>query len=396
MSSMNLTAIQTTLRDAGLDGWLFYDHHHRDPIAYRVLGIAPKICTRRWYYLIPAEGEPAKLVHRVEKGSLASLPGTEHEYSSWKEQRERLGEILRGKKTLAMQYSPLNDIPYVGLVDAGTVELVNSLGVEVVSSADLVQLFEGRWSDEDLASHLEAGKVVHAAVHAAFAMIRDAVRTGKAIGERDVQQEIIRLFEANGVIADEAPIVAVNTHSANPHYSPTRETSLPIRPDDFVLLDVWAKRKTPRAVYFDITWTGFVGEEVPRRYVEIFEIVRKARDAAIELVKQAMREGRPLHGHEVDDAARGVITRHGYGEYFVHRTGHSIGEDVHGSGANMDNFETRDARRIIPRTCFSVEPGIYLSEFGVRSEVNVYVEEHDARVTGEVQEAVVPILAALR
>jgi Xaa-Pro aminopeptidase len=390
---MDLKAIQAALRESNLDGWVFYDHHHRDPIAYRVLKIRPVMCTRRWYYLIPAEGEPAKLVHRIEKGNLGGLPGTECQYSSWREQRESLRKILEGKRTVAMQYSALNDIPYVGLVDAGTVELVKSFGIEVVTSADLVQLFEARWSAEALASHLEAGKVVHAAVGAGFAMIRDAVRAGKALGEYDVQQEMARLFETHNVISDEPPNVSVNRNSANPHYLPTRESSQPIRANDFVLLDVWGKLKTPGAVYFDITWTGYVGEEVPRRCTEIFEIVREARDAAVNLVKESMQQGRALHGYEVDDAARGVIARHGYGEYFVHRTGHSIGEDVHGNGANLDNFETRDHRRIIPRTCFSVEPGIYLPEFGVRSEVNVYVEERDARVTGEMQQAIVPILA---
>jgi Xaa-Pro dipeptidase len=393
---MDLNAVQAALREARLDGWLFYDHHHRDPIAYRVLRIAPVICTRRWYYLIPASGEPAKLVHRIEKANLAGLPGREHEYSSWQEQRRQLQQILEGKSRVAMQYSELNDIPYVGLVDAGTVELVRSFGVSVVSSADLVQLFEARWSPQALASHFEAGKVVHAAVGLAFAMIGDAVRAGRPIGEYEVQQEIIRLFEARGVGSDEPPIVAVNGHSASPHYTPIRETSAAIRANDFVLLDVWAKRKAPGAVYFDITWTGFVGEAVPRRYAVVFEVVREARNAAVSLVKQAMQEGRALHGYEVDDAARQVITRRGYGEYFIHRTGHSIGEDVHGNGANMDNFETHDHRRIIPRTCFSVEPGIYLEDLGVRSEVNVYVEEHDARVTSEVQKDIVPILAASR
>ncbi len=374
---MNSDVIQAALREAELDGWLFYDHHHRDPIAYRVLGIAPAMVTRRWYYLIPATGEPSKLVHRIEKGNLAGLPGVEHEYSSWTEQREKLKAILAGRKTVAMQYSPLNDIPYVGLVDAGTIELVRSMGVEVVSSGDLVQLFEARWSPAALAAHLEAGRGVHAAVRQGFALIRDALLTDKPIGEYDVQQGIARALNASDLVADEAPIVAVNANSSRPHYSPSQATSQPILPGDFVLLDVWAKQRIPGAVYFDITWTGFVGGEVPRRHAEIFDVVREARDAAVALVERAMRAGTTLHGYEVDDAARAVITRHGYGDYFVHRTGHSIGEDIHGNGANMDNFET-----------------IYLPEFGVRSEVDVYVEERDARVTGEVQQAIVPILAA--
>ena len=391
---MELGAIQAALSEAKLDGWLFYDHHHRDPIAYRVLKIAPAMCTRRWYYLIPASGEPAKLVHRIERGNLEGLPGATYEYSSWKEQREKLKRILEGKSRVAMEYSPLNDIPYIGLVDAGTIELLKGFGVEPVSSADLVQMFEARWSAEAFAMHLEAGKVVHAAIRAGFAMIRDAIKARKAIGEYDVQQEIARLYCAQGLEADEAPIVAVNANCSNPHYAPTKQSSLPIRANDFVLLDVWAKLRKPGAVYFDVTWTGFVGENVPARQTEIFNIVSEARDAAIHTVKKAMQEGREIYGYEVDDATRGVIVKHGYGDYFVHRTGHSIGEDVHGNGANMDNFETHDARRIIPGTCFSVEPGIYLPEFGVRTEVNVYVEEHDARVTGEIQQSVVPILAA--
>jgi Xaa-Pro aminopeptidase len=389
---MEFNRIQSTLRENGFDGWLFYDHHHRDPIAYRVLKINPPMCTRRWYYLIPAEGEPSKLIHRVERHNLAGLPGRELEYSSWKEQCEGLKKILEGKSRIAMQYSPLNDIPYVGLVDAGTIELVKSMGVEVVSSADLVQLFEARWSEEALASHLEAGKVVHAAVRAGFAAIGDAVRAGKGITEYGVQQAMLRVFEGGGVVADEGPVAAVNQNAANPHYMPMPDRSSPIGPNDFVLLDVWGKMNRPGAVYFDITWTGFVGVEVPRRYTEIFEIVREARDAAVDFVQAAMKSGRTIYGYEVDDVARGVINRQGYGQYFVHRTGHSIGEDVHGNGANIDNFETRDTRQIIPGVCFSIEPGIYLPEFGVRSEVNVFVEESSARVTGEIQQAIVPIL----
>ena len=390
---MDLEGIQSALREAGLDAWLFYDHHHRDPIAYRVLKLTAPLCTRRWYYLIPSQGAPAKLVHRVERDNLDGLPGTRRLYSSWQEQREQLRKMLEGKKRIAMQYSPLNDIPYVGLVDAGTVELVKGFGAEVVSSGDLVQWFEARWSGEALASHLEAGKVVHGAVRMGFAAIRDALRAGKTLSEYDVQQEILGFFAAHGVVTEEVPIVAVNANSANPHYCPTEEVSLPIRENDFVLLDVWGKLARPGAVYFDITWTGFAGEKVPGRYAAIFAMVREARAAAVHLVQEAMQKGRPLYGYEVDDAARGVIRRHDCGEYFIHRTGHSIGEDIHGNGANMDNFETHDSRRIVPGTCFSVEPGIYLQDFGVRSEVNVYVEERDARVTGEAQESIIPILA---
>jgi Xaa-Pro dipeptidase len=288
----------------------------------------------------------------------------------------------------------LNNIPYVGLVDAGTVELVKSCGVEVVSSADLVQQFEASWSEEHWQSHRAAGQVVHQAVGTAFAAIRDAAHAGKEISEYDVQQEMVRLFAANGLITDEPPCVAVNANTADPHYSPSPEASRPIRAGDFVLLDVWAKENKPGAVYFDITWTGYVGEKVPERYSKVFEVVREARDNAIILVQKSLQAGRILHGYQVDDAAREVIERNGYGTFFVHRTGHSIGEDVHGNGANMDNFETHDERRIIPRTCFSIEPGIYLHDFGVRSEVNVFIGAREACVTGEIQTEIVPILAA--
>lgn len=389
---MQLQSIQAALKEFKLDGWLFYDHHHRDPIAYRILKIAPAMCTRRWYYFVPSTGEPVRLVHRIEKGNLDGLPGDVRVYSSWREQREELKKLLEGKRRVAMEYSEFNDIPYIGLVDAGTIELVKSFRVEVASSADLVQMFEARWTPEALTMHLEAGKAIHEIVRQGFGMIRDAVKAGQSIGEYEIQQGMALLMEKSGLEADEAPNVSVNANSANPHYSPSKGSSLPIRSNDFVLFDIWGKSRKPGSVYFDITWTGYVGDKVPSRYAEIFNVVRDARDAAIAVARDGQRSGHAVFGYQVDDAARNVITRHGYAEYFVHRTGHSIGEDVHGNGANMDNFETRDARKIIPGTCFSVEPGIYLPEFGVRTEVDVYVEEHDARVTGEIQQEIVPIM----
>lgn len=389
-----LQKIQQALREANLDGWLFYDHHFRDPIAYRVLNVKPSMCTRRWYYLIPASGEPLRLVHRIEQNNLDGLPGDFKTYSRWTEQREHLKNMMEGRSRVAMQYSELNAIPYIGLVDAGTVELIKSLGCEVVSSADLVQQFEARWTSAQFAMHLEAGKTVHNAIRAGFEFIRRELEAGRKTSELAVQHEIARVFAENGIVADEPAIVGVNSNSANPHYAPTAESSQAIGPDDFVLLDVWGKLAQPGAVYFDITWTGFVGREVPWRYSEVFNVVRDARDAAISRVQKAVRAGNVIRGFEVDDAAREVIRKAGYEDYFVHRTGHSIGEDVHGNGANMDNFETHDTRQIIPGTCFSIEPGIYLNDFGVRTEVNVYVEEREARVTGERQGALVPILAA--
>lgn len=392
-ATVDVQAIQQSLQRAHLDAWLFYDHHRRDPIAYRILRIVPAMCTRRWYYIIPATGEPEKLVHRIERSSLAGLPGIERAYASWTAQIAHLRQMLGGKQKIAMQYSPLNAIPYIGLVDAGTVELVRRCGAEVVSSADLVQEFEARWSPEALALHLEAGQAVHKIVRNSFASIRNAVVAGKPLDEYGLQQEILRMFGEDALESSEPPIVAVNGHSGDPHYVPTTRTSVPIAEGDFVLLDIWAKRQAPRAVYFDITWTGFAGESVPQRYAEIFEVVRQARDTGIELVQTALAFGRPVYGYEVDDAVRRVVDRHGYADLFIHRTGHSIGEDVHGNGANMDNYETHDDRRLIPGTCFSIEPGIYLNDFGVRSEVDVYVEPRGARVTGEAQQAIVPILA---
>lgn len=390
--TMDIAAIQSALKDLSLDGWLFYDHHHRDPIAYRVLGLDHMLTTRRWYYLIPASGRPVKLVHRIESHNLDALPGERREYSAWREQRENLAAMLGGVKKLAMEYSALNDIPYVGLVDAGTIELVRSFGIEIASSADLVQLFEARWTPEQLAGHLEAGKVVHAAIRAGFRAIADAIRVGRTTDEYSIQQIILNAMHAEGVESDDPPDVAVNANSSDQHYSASASKSKPIRQGDWVLFDVWGKKTTPGSVYFDITWTGYVGDQVPERHTAIFNIVKQARDAAIDLVQTSVRQGRPLAGWQVDDAARGVIAKAGYDDYFVHRTGHSIGEDIHGNGANMDNFETHDTRPVIPRTCFSIEPGIYFPDFGVRSEVNVYVEERDARVTGEIQQAVVPIL----
>ena len=384
--------IQSTLRENGLDGWLFYDHHRRDPIAYRVLKISPPMCTRRWFYLIPAEEDPSKLIHRVERHNLDGLPGHAIEYSTWKEQHEGLKKILGGKKRIAMQYSPLNNIPYVGLVDAGTIELVRSLGVEVISSADLVQLFEARWSEDALASHLEAGKVVHAAVRAGFAAIRDAVGSGKGISEYDVQQEMRRVFDAGGVITDEGPVAAVNRNSANPHYMPKPENSASIGANDFVLLDVWGKMNRPGAVYFDITWTGFVGAEIPHRFVDVFEIVKEARDAAIDFVQAAMKAGGPF------TATKWMMWRARLSRAEATGLTSCIGRATPSAKMFTPTEPTLITSKLatrgpsFPEFVSRIEPGIYLEEFGVRSEVNMFVEQASARVTGEMQTAVVPIL----
>ena len=390
---MELKAIQRAIRKQDFYGWLFYDHHHRDSIAYQVLGLPKSMCTRRWYYLIPMKGTPSKLVHRIEENKLDSLPGTKFVYSSWEEQHELLRKILSGKRRVAMQYSPMNDIPYVGLVDCGTVELVRSFGPEVHSSADLVQIFEARWSPEGLAAHRAAGKVVHKVIRQAFAAIKRSIEEKHPLTEYELQRHMAEWFVVDEIESSDAPIVAVNAHSGDPHYSPREEGSPSIGRGDFVLLDVWGKQKFSDAVYFDITWTGYVGDSVPDKYREIFDVVREARDRAVSFIQKGVRKGKTVYGWEVDDVARKIISEKGYGPYFLHRTGHSIGREVHGNGANMDNFETRDGRRIVPGTGFSIEPGIYLRDFGVRTEVNVHVSENDAEVTGELQQAVVPILA---
>jgi Xaa-Pro dipeptidase len=389
---MNLPDIQAALRQQGSDGWLFYDHHHRDPIAYRVLGLPESLfVTRRWYYLIPAHGEPVKLVHRIEAGHLDSLPGSKLRYSSWKEQQENLRAMLAPCHTLAMEYSPNNQIPYIGLVDAGTIELVRSFGKEIVSSGDLVSLFEATWTDEQVRSHFAARDAIDGITEEAFREIGRRVRNGGTY-EFEIQQWIEEAFRRQGLTNEnDPPIVAVNANSANPHYSPTAQSSHPIREGDFVLLDIWGKIETPAAVYYDITWTGFVGKAPSDRIRQIFEVVCGARDAGVKAVQSAVAEGRAIAGWQVDEAARDHIARAGYGPYFIHRTGHSIATSVHGNGPNMDNLETRDERTILPNTCFSIEPGIYLPEFGVRSEVDVLVRPGSAEVTGRIQREIVII-----
>lgn len=382
------------MRASKIDGWLFYDHHHRDPIANHILGLGENgMATRRWFYFIPSRGEPRKLVHRVEQSALDSLAGRKQVYSGWQELHKGLGKLLSGSRKIAMQYSPQNDIPYIGLVDAGTVELVQKLKKKVVTSADLVQKFEAAWTSEQLVSHLEAGKIIDKIRQAAFERAAARVRESQPIAEFELQQWILEQFRANGLVTAEPPVAAVQPNNGNPHYEPTARASRPIRAGDLLLLDIWAKFNRPGSVYYDITWVGYLGERVPDAYANIFRIVRDARDRAIEFVGDSVTRGRAIHGWEVDHIAREAIRKAGYAKYFVHRTGHSIGQEVHGNGANMDSLETRDDRKIIPHTCFSIEPGIYLPEFGIRSEVNVYVGERDARVTGAIQQEILPLLA---
>lgn len=383
---MNLEGIQTELRSLGLDGWLFFDHHLRDPLAYRVLGLpCAGHVSRRWYYFIPAHGEPRGLVHRVEPHQLDSLPGEKQLYSRWQEQKSALRQLLDGARTVAMQYSPHCAVPYVANVDAGTVELIRSLGTEVVSSAELIQTFEAKWTPAQLELHLEAGRRVDRIREEAFEFIRTATRNGTAIDEYAVQQFVMRRFAESEMVTNHPPIVGVNVNAADSHYCPPETGSAPVRRGDLVLLDLWAKIDVPDGVYYDITWMAFCGDEVPAPMREAFATVVAARDTGIRLVREAMAADEPLRGFEVDDAVRACIESRGMGAYIRHRTGHSIGREVHGVGANIDNFETHDERRIIPWTCFSIEPALYLPDFGVRTEINLFVEEHDARVTGRIQ-----------
>ena len=383
---MHLAQIQQELRNQKLDGWLFFDHHLRDPLAYRVLGFTPpRTPTRRWYYLIPAEGEPRGMEHRIERNMIGPLPGEKLPYSSWTEQVEGLRRLTSGLKRVAMQYSPNCAIPYVAMVDAGTVELVRGTGVDVVTSAELIQYFEARWSPAALESHLEAGRRVDKVRGEAFALIHERTRNGALVTELEVKTLVRDGFRKAGLFTDHGPIVGVNANASNPHYEPNEQMNCPIKPGDWVLIDMWAKLDRDDAVYYDITWTGFCGDHPTDEVRKVFETVRNARDAAIRRVTDAVAAGEDLRGFQVDDACRAVIQSAGYGEYFTHRTGHSIGVEVHGNGANMDNFENHDERRVIPWTCFSIEPGIYLPHFGVRSEVNMFVGEKEARVTGEIQ-----------
>ncbi|HYA23566.1 MAG TPA: M24 family metallopeptidase [Terriglobales bacterium] len=388
---MNLAAIQSALRERNIDAWLFYDHHHRDPIAYRVLGLPDgMMVTRRWYYLIPAQGEPLKLVHRIESGHLDTLPGKKLQYSGWQELFEQIKHMLASYRDVAMQYSPNNLVFYVSLVDGGTVELIRGLGKNIVSSGDLVAQFEATWTEEQIQTHFAARDKIDALTQAAFKEIGSRVRNGGTT-EYKIQQWFMEAFRRENLVTDDPPIVAVNANSGNPHYEPGAAKAAPIREGDFVLLDVWAKQNVPNAVYYDITWTGFVGQAPSGRMREIFTVVRDGRDAGVKKVQEAVSAGKPIAGWEVDRAVRDHIKKAGFGEYFIHRTGHSIGTEVHANGANMDDLEIHDERRILPNSCFSIEPGIYLPEFGVRSEVDVLVRPHTAEVTGKIQTEIVII-----
>ncbi len=385
-------ALQAT---PGLDGWLFYDFRGSDPLASRVLQLDPAAhVTRRWYYWVPARGLPVKLVHRIEPHQLDGLPGEARLYVSWQEQQSRLSDLLRGARTIAMQYSPMNAVPYVSRVDAGTIELIRSFGIQVVSSADLVQCFEAVWDDRQLASHREAAEKLRRVVDEAFTHVANAIKANSRLTEYDLQQFILSRIGAQGLVTGSPPIAAANHHSANPHYSPAPVGSAVLAEGNLVLIDLWAKRPDPGSVYADITWTGYIGATVPSRHREVFHVVREGRDVAVAYLRRRAESADYPCGWEVDEVCREVIRSAGFGDQFVHRTGHSIGEEVHGNGANIDNLETKDGRRLMPRTCFSIEPGIYLpGEFGIRSELDVYLSEREALVFGQpIQTEIVSIL----
>ena len=394
---MQLDAIQAALREASLDGWLFYDHHHRDPIAARILGLDPKAhITRRWYYFIPAEGEPRRLMHRIEQGRLDALPGAKAVYSSWQELHAGLNHLLSGARRVAMQYSPNNDIMYISMVDAGTVEFLRSLGKEIVSSANLVSQFEAVLSQEQIVSHAAAQQAIDAILAEGWKEMGQRLRpsSGRAadgVSEFDMVVWFSEAMRREGLLWENGPNVSVNANSSDSHYEPTAEKSSPIREGDFVLIDIWGRMDSPGTIFYDITWTGVVGREPSAREQQVFETVRDARDATIAAVTSAFAEGRAIRGFEADDAARAVIRAAGFGEFFTHRTGHNIAQELHGSGAHLDNLETHDDRLILPHTCFSVEPGIYLPEFGVRSEVDMLTTPGKAWVTGKIQRELVRI-----
>ncbi len=393
---MQIEAIQDALREQGLDAWLFYDHHHRDPIAYSILGLpATAHVTRRWYYAVPAAGEPRKLVHRIESGRLDSLPGSKGVYSSWQELEIGLDAMLAPYQKIAMQYSPRNAIMYVSMLDAGTMEVLQEMGKTIVSSADLVSRFEAVLSEAQIASHYEAQKAIDEILAEGFREIGRRVRPASGspgkVTEYDIVQWLQEAMRRAELVWENGPNVSVNANSADSHYEPTEAGAKKIHDGDFVLIDIWGRKDRPGTCYYDITWTGVVGREPSEKEKEVFDVVRNARDAAVKAVKDAFYRKEPIAGWQADDAARAVINDAGYGKYFTHRTGHNISNTLHGNGANLDNLETHDERLILPHTCFSVEPGVYLKQFGIRSELNMITTPERATASGRVQQELVRI-----
>ena len=390
--AIDIEAIQAALREGHLDAWLLYDFHGSNPIARAVVALDDNaLTTRRWYYLIPARGEPRALVHKIEQNSLAHLPGERLLYAGREQLGTALVDLVGEHRRLAMEYSPECAIPYVSRVDAGTVDVMRRLGATVVSSADLVQRFEAVWDDHALATHRDASSCLYRIKDRAFAMVKARIDTGAPVNELEVQQAMVGWFREEGLVSDSAPVVAAQENSGNPHYLPTAANSRAIHAGEIVLVDLWGKRDTAGAVFADITWVGYTGSPAPSEYVSVFECATHARDAAVALVSETAGSGRELRGWEVDRAARAVVVTAGFGDFFVHRTGHSLGEAVHGNGVHMDDYETHDDRRLLPGTGFTIEPGIYFDTYGVRTEVDMYLGETAANVTGPLQDALVTL-----
>jgi len=396
MAEFDLKKIQDILTKMNFDAWLFYDFRGSNDLAHQILNIKPEAhLTRRLFYFIPKQGDPVKILNGIEAFHLDHLPGTKLTYSSHATLQHQLSTVLKNVKVIAMEYSPMNAIPYVSKVDAGTLEFINTFGVKVKSSCDLISMFGALWTDEQYEENKIAAKALYDIVDIAFAFIRTRLTDGNRVNEYDVQQLIVGEFKKRNLVTDSDPIVAVNENSANPHYAPDVNTYKEIKENDFVLIDLWAKVNSPNATMADITWTGFVGKEVPGKYTKIFDIVAQARDSAFSLVKTKMNRGLNVKGFEVDDAARNVIKEAGYADFFIHRTGHSISTETHGSGAHMDNFETKDERLVLPSTSFSIEPGIYFpGDFGVRTEIDVFISPDKEVICtgGERQKEIVAIL----
>ena len=389
---LDVAAIQQTLKAEGLDGWLLYDFHGSNPIAARLLGTAngSKMTTRRWFYLVPASGEPRGLVHAIERRTLDALPGEKVVYAGRQQLDEGLTALLSGIKRVAMEYSRNCAIPYISRIDGGTLELVRGRGVEVESSGDLVQRFEAVWDGHALNTHRDASQALYRIKDRAFQQIATRLRDGEAMTEFAIQQQMAAWFEEEGLVSDSAPVVAAQENAGDPHYLPTARRTRQIGADELVLLDLWGKKRDdPQAVFADITWVGFTGRYVPFEMASAFEAIRQARDAAVALVQESARQGRDLRGWQVDRAAREVLQGAGFGERILHRTGHNLGRDVHGNGVHMDDYESHDDRRLIPGTGFTIEPGLYFESFGVRTEINMYYGERDAFVTGAAQSEIV-------
>lgn len=382
---------QGRLSEQGLSGWLLYDFHHSNDLAWEFLAIPEKRhLTRRFFYWIPAQGEPVRIVHQIESGALDHLPGAKRLYLKWQTLDALLGEVLKGAKRVAMEYSPFGAIPYVSKVDGGIIDLVRAHQVEVVSSASLLQYYTSVWDERKWASHLAAAETLDRTVAGAWRLIGEALKKNAPITEYDVQQWILSEFDRLGYVAEGEPNCSVNAHSADPHYAPQKGSSARIKKGDFILIDLWCKQKGEGAVYADITRVGVAAEEPHPKQKEIFDLVRQARDAATDFIRGRLERGEEVKGFEADLVCRQVIADAGYGDFFIHRTGHNIDMQLHGPGAHLDSLETMDERPLIRRICFSIEPGIYLpGEFGVRLEYDVYIsEEGKVHITGGIQEAI--------